>query len=168
MSEKGRTFAPHLTKEASTGFRSSDRQRVNVNGNSRKETPRVWSLLYFSGIATLNPDIMKVTINLKKLPAGGRLPFLSAMLDKFSVVMSCDGISVSVDEFDTYLTAMWGYFAYVSRGLEESGLASLLMSFRYPLQVESEKSGRVIALLVWCEPESGIHYCYERELQPGR
>lgn len=111
---------------------------------------------------------MKITINLKKMPAGGRLPFLSALLDKFSIVMSCDGISVSVDEFDAYLSAMWGYFAYVSRGLEESGLASVLMRFRYPLSVESEKSGRVIALLVWCEPESGIHYRYDGELQPGR
>ena len=168
MSEKGLTFASHLTKEATTGFRSSDRQRVNANGISRKETPRVWCLLIFLEQRFINLDTMKVTINLKKMPAGGRLPFLSALLDKFPVIMSCDGISVSVDEFNTYLSAMWGYFAYVSRGLEESGLASLLMSFRYPLQVESEKSGRVIALLVWCEPETGIHYRYDRELQPGR
>lgn len=111
---------------------------------------------------------MKVTINLKKMPAAARLPFLSALLDKFSIVMSCDGISVSVEEFDSYLTAMWGYFAYVSRGLEEPDLASFLMEFRYPLQVESERSGRVIAMLVWCEPESGIHYCYDRELRPAR
>ncbi len=110
---------------------------------------------------------MKVTINLKEMPTAARLPFMLALLDKYPVVMSCYGISVSVDEFDAYLTVMWGYFSYVSRGFEEPGLASVLMGFRYPLRVESEESGRVIAVLVWCEPETGIHYCYDRELRPA-
>lgn len=111
---------------------------------------------------------MKVTINLKELPSAARQPLVAAMLDSLPVCMTSEGVSVVVQNFDSVLKAMWNYFAYVSRGLEEPDLASFLMDFQYPLQVESEENGRIISVLVWCVPETGIHYAFNRELRPAR
>lgn len=109
---------------------------------------------------------MKVTINLRNLPEAARFPLFSEMLNAYPVVKSYAGVAIEVNAFTDFLTIMWRYYANVSRGYDINVSPSVLMGFRYPVRVDMPDSGRALSVFVYYSEGEGIHYAYDRELQP--